>query len=188
MESFQASLDTLSPSHLPPSSSPTSTLLSSRGPGCPEPQSSSQCLAETQTSIHSSTPPTQASRPPERRRFPSFQEALAAPRYLILGCTRCSGSPRSPWGSSGPPLSQAGAGGAAPPRGAVGFSNTNTAPPLRPRPLLVVPPLLAPKSFLSGSAPPSAGPARLHAGAKQDAECRLRSFRCNVQSPASIPV
>lgn len=89
---------------------------------------------ETRTSIPSSTlPAAQASRPPARRWFPSFQMPPPAPRYLILGCPRCSGSTRSSRGSSGPPLSQAGAGGAAPPRGAVGFSNTNTAP-LSPRP------------------------------------------------------
>lgn len=61
-----------------------------------------------------------------------FPDALAAPRYLILGRLRYSGSPSSLRGSSGPPFSQAGAGGAAPPRGAVGFSNTNTAPPVPP--------------------------------------------------------
>lgn len=34
-----------------------------------------------------------------------------APRYLILGCPRCSNSPRSPRGSSGPPLPGRGWGG-----------------------------------------------------------------------------
>lgn len=95
-----------------------------------------------------------------------FPDALAGPRYLILGRLRYSGSPSSLRGSSGPPLSQAGAGGAAPPRGAVGFSNTNTAPPPQSRPFLVVPPLLAPKSSLSGPAPPSARPSCLSTDAE----------------------
>lgn len=118
--------------------------------------------------------------------FP-FPDAPAAPRYLVLGCPRCSGSPRSPRGSSGPPLSQAGAGGAAPPRGAVGFSNTNTAPPCAPAP----PPSHGPASPRAEVPPleprPAFGcPARLDARAQQDARWRVPGASYPAQ-PRSLP-
>lgn len=58
--------------------------------------------------------------------------------YLILGCPRCWG-PLG--GSSGPPPPRSGLGGPAPPSGAVGFSNTDTAPSAGPAPLPVEVPL-----------------------------------------------
>lgn len=124
--------------------------------------------------------------PPCAETVSLFPDTLAAPRYLVLGCPRCSGSPRSPRGSSGPPFSQAGAGGAAPPRGAVGFSNTNTAPPPpapQPRPFSWSRPFSRRESL--SRAPPRFLPALLASAQVPNmmpsAGCRVQGARYGVQ-------
>lgn len=120
--------------------------------------------------------------------FP-LSDALATPRYLFLGSPGAQAPRGLPGGRAGPPLSQARAGGgAAPPRGAVGFSNTNTAPPApQPRPLPRGPAPSRAGVPLSGPAPPSAGPTRLSAGAQKDAGCGVPGSGCNVLGPAPSP-
>lgn len=169
---------------------PAPALLCSRAPGCPAPQSSSQCLyrdpkvhPQPSSARDSGVPPALGGDgfPPSRR-----------PRGSPLPdsrCPRCSDSPRSPRGSSGPPLSQVGAGGAAPPRGAVGFSNTNTAPQPRPfpwsrPPRSKVPPSRAPPRLLPVPLASAQVPEKM-----PNVDCRLQGTTCGVQprSPSVNP-
>lgn len=171
---------------------PHAALPFSKGPRRPAPSFLPSASPETRTSILIFTHPApQASRPPCAETVSLFPDTLAAPRYLILGCPRCSGSPRSPRGSSGPPFSQAGAGGAAPPRGAVGFSNTNTAPPPpspQPRPFSWSRPFSRRESL--SRAPPRFLPAPLASAQvpkmMPSAGCRVQGARYGVQH-GSLP-
>lgn len=144
--------------------------------------------SETQTSIPSSNPTaTLTSRPPCTEMVSLFPDALAAPRYLVLGGLRCLGSPRSPEGRAGPPSPRPGLGGPLRPVAQLDFPTQTLAPPApQSRPLLVVPPLLALKSL--SSAPP-----RLQRALLAQRQCwagyrgRVRGSGCSLSGPPPIP-
>uniref|UniRef100_M3Z7N7 Uncharacterized protein n=1 Tax=Mustela putorius furo TaxID=9669 RepID=M3Z7N7_MUSPF len=125
--------------------------------------------------------------------FP-LSDALAAPRYLFLGSPRCSGSPRSPRGSSGPPpLPGQGRGGPLRPVAQLDFP-TQTPPPVRPShaPFPVVPPLRARESL--SRAPPRLLRVPLASALVRrrmpDAGCRVRgaTYRVQPRAPPDKPL